>query len=749
MLGFGLNIASIPILKRPLPAAVLTVYGSSPYDSVDGDGWIASLTLPSKSLGSTFDPTKIVLTVSDPGYDATGAATTVVRTIRGGAVVRRPHPNQTTLKQEASTPGIIVYFSLQDDIYDGSTITGVQAEANYYGTTDAITIETISNSSTKAYPKPLFAWLNLQHERATGAGFSVEAVAYHRHGMNGRQVACVQFIAKDAQATPNVAATVTVSTPALSDFQTQGQRIEAYKGSISLTNLTQADVCQVNAKVYPWIGDSTAILDLDTDGIAWPTSQTQTKLRFLNDKNGTYGGAIAYVKAGAAAGTVSLTDATARADPYPTINGALAAIQTFNNASRGHNDHSGATIFLMDDGASGAVAHVIGANMGTTLSGSCWTEIKPDASAVGAVSLNVTAVRTVPSLLNWKVTITQGSGFYLNGAATNGNVMAAYEGKTITVAGTIQLNYQCGLTYLRNATLAGVSASGNCMHNTFGTTRTQTVLSLGTVVSAPTGGYVVHPRAIIGCTLPKGALTEPNLATIPNLDASDGGIIANNIVHSAATVSQLFHLQAVTRGFALVQNVIEHISNTTAALQVSADGSVLAVANFLDFHNTVVGERYNLAYTDVAGSAGISKRIHCRFSLWREYNCKSDTFTTNTTVSGRTGNWRNRYFVGNEGCLSLKAAADGTTAPTPTTGASWLGEYWEPSSTPNALIADVTFTSDLSGSAGVGGGTYSLTGVSNDAYSRVSSGLAMLAFDIAGTARFNDGTGAAGAYERP
>ncbi len=50
--------------------------------------------------------------------------------------------------------------------------------------------------------------------------------------------------------------------------------------------------------------------------------------------------------------------------------------------------------------------------------------------------------------------------------------------------------------------------------------------------------------------------------------------------------------------------------------------------------------------------------------------------------------------------------------------------------------------------AGPLSGTYSLIGGTNAAYDQVSAGEAMLAYDIAGGARENDGTGAAGCYER-
>ena len=70
--------------------------------------------------------------------------------------------------------------------------------------------------------------------------------------------------------------------------------------------------------------------------------------------------------------------------------------------------------------------------------------------------------------------------------------------------------------------------------------------------------------------------------------------------------------------------------------------------------------------------------------------------------------------------------------------------------TSSSGYATVTWVSDGCGmvGTGAGGGDYHLTGASNNAYNRVPSGLAMLKYDLGGTTRLNDGTGAAGPFER-
>ncbi|MCV5208912.1 hypothetical protein OFC00_28890, partial [Escherichia coli] len=92
---------------------------------------------------------------------------------------------------------------------------------------------------------------------------------------------------------PNLSATMTAAAPQLSAIQTKGQIGEVYAAAIPLANLTQGDLCRVNAKVFPWIGNASAVLDLLVDGVAVTGDATsinpQTPLRFCCDKTGGYG----------------------------------------------------------------------------------------------------------------------------------------------------------------------------------------------------------------------------------------------------------------------------------------------------------------------------------------------------------------------------------------------------------------------------------------------------------------------------
>ena len=771
MLSLGLSLSlGGATAARPVPAAVsaiqtLTIMDATPLDAtgdygdatartgVNGNGWVARVTLP-YLVAQTFDPSKISLTVSDPGYDATGT-TTVARTIYGGAILRRQYSAQASPQAANDGVTLTVYFSLSDWIYAGSTITAAAAASGFYGASASGAIAAPANNSTLAYTKALLDVLNDQHDVAPGsATFPVEVVAYHRHMRNGRQVARVEVTATDASG--HTSATAVSSTPALSLMQTQGNLAESFRLNVALANLNQGEPCIANIRVFPWIGDESAVLDLVRDGVnvtgAVQTANSQTPLRFLCDKTGGYTGAVAYVKAGATGGAVG-----DRGTPFPTINAALAALPAWNNANKGHNDHSGSKIRLMDDGAGGAVAHTPSANL-TATAGHCWTDIEADPLNTAAVTVNINAARTTADLLRWKVKVTQAAaGNYLNGGSANNYVRQSVWGADLDVsAGTsIPLFMQIGLIYLSNTRLIGVTnGAATCMGG-YGVTRTQCAKALG-VLMDPTTNVSIKPFSAIGCKFTRTVMIEHNYSTVPNWDSMDGMVVANNHFLNMQVALVLARDNAVARGLAVVQNVMERAVTGTSqpALQIGGDGGTAAVDNVVFAYNTIPGKdgscRANVMYTDVDAASGLLKRGFVnRFNLLAQLNCKTDTFTGvpsgSVTAKGRVGNWENRYTVGHLGWVALMGDANGNAAAS---SGGYLGDYLQPSIAPNVGTGAVTFTDDKSGTTGAGGGTYSLTGGANAAFNRVPAGLSGLSFDIAGYARNDNGTGAAGAYEK-
>src|SRR5690606_14908081 len=143
-------------------------------------------------------------------------------------------------------------------------------------------------------------------------------------------------------------------------------------------------------------------------------------------------------------------------------------------------------------------------------------------------------------------------------------------------------------------------------------------------------------------------------ATFANWGSDDGRIFANNLLLDMRTPAILGDQRAYRRGRVLVQNVFERANVASQpALQVGAGGTVAAIDNLLLAYVSVPGgtaeNRVNWCYADAAGAAGIIKRGVALYTIFAEYNCKSDSFTTVSTVSGRVGNHELLYTVGGRG----------------------------------------------------------------------------------------------------
>lgn len=776
MIGLGLDLRQRSAGAAAPMAAVtsLEVLGAEPLpdgaDAAIPNGWVAKMVLPDTGP-SSFDPKKISLTVIDPGFDKSGDPVSVTRTVTGTAVLRRQYPNNTERLTTASAGARTVYFALSDVIYAGSVVVAASAGAGFYGSAQGGAIGGRSNASTLVYPRPQFGWLNLQHERAEAASFAVEAVAYHRHAMNGQQVACVRFQARDAQGTPNLSPAMTVSAPALSSLQTGGNIVEAWKAALDLSGLAQGDLAQVNALVYPWIGDE----PLDTmdaakgaqgalaAGSAVNVPYGATPLRVLNDRTGAYGGLVAYVRAGASGGAVG-----SGATPFGTVQAALAALATAN-AARGHADHSGSTIWLMDDGAGGAVDHAIGASS-ATVAGKCWTDIRVDPAATGQVRATVTASVATADLVRLRCPIVvTASGAAAGFSGTSPNVRRiAFDGCSVSYTATpaTPLVIGIGLAYWRNCAFANVTATP---FFTFSTNRSAPALVLGctgTFTGAGAGSRQFAPYLCVGNSLEGLSIAEFPASHV-NAFGHDGGVIANNRLSKQSFANSLAQDRALN-GFARVQNVFETAGvPSITCWGIGNDGKVAPFAEFVSMHNSVPGTgigganigRQNACYADVTGAAGVQKTMTEMFDILHNRNSKGDTFTGNTpgtvTNTGRTGTWRYRYGVGSLGNVVVTGDAQSGAASAPNPdgaggNGNWTGEYWEPGSVLVAGEANVVFVDNRAGSAGAGGGDYRLaeSGGGHAARGRVPAGRAVLKFDLAGLPRRNDGTGAAGAYER-
>jgi hypothetical protein len=731
----------------------LTVANTTPIDpqssvGASGSGWVAIATLKGlTSLVGTAVPNALTLSVTDPGFDAAGNVTTVARTITGVAHLRRQYPNGNSKMISTDGTNLTLYITLDDWIYSGTTIVSASIGATFYPGCVAGNAASKLNLSATAYTKPLFGWINPQQDLA-GATANVECVAFHRHATGGRQAACIKFTATDGTTTSPV---VTVAATALSSRITQGNIPEVWKAALDMSSLAQATMCTVNAKVYPWLGDASSVLDLSVDGAAWPTALAQTQLRVFNDRTGGYGGAFAYVQNGASGGTVSITAATARAAPFPTIEAALNAITAFNNANKGHNDFGGGTVRVMDSGV--ATTITINGAPGNAF-GATWLNIEKDPAATFSVTITWGSQQQWPQMVRWRgglIIANTGPRTFLGNDEANG--LFCWDG--ITIGTGVEITWHA-IKYLYNVTATGKPSSLNGFPGT-----TYAIASaMGIVI--PQG---VNPQASDVSSLSNALVMVGNQLPdtgVSNTSASygdDGRIFYNNRFYFCIMTSNNA-VVANTKGLANVQNLYETDAvPNNIAMNFFADGDVTTISNYIDFHNTAIGERCSRMYNDVAGTMtapnGCVKMGVSKYTVIDDYNIKSDTHIQ-AGGFGAPGNWAFSYSVGNAGNVSLYGSKGGAL-PTNDNSDNFMGNAWLPSSEPS-LIADLGMTTTaimaLFTNYTVGpqatparGGNYQPINTAAVLKSRVPAGKSILQFDIAGNLRKTDGTGAAGAYE--
>lgn len=722
----------------------------------NASGWTAIVVLKGiTNIAGTIDATKLTISVTDPGYDAAGNATTVSRTITGVAGVRRQYPNGATKLVTTDGTNTALVISLDDWIYSGTTIVSAVLAAGFYTGSVAGSAPVKTNSSVVAYSKPLFAWITPQQERAVAATHPIEAIAFHRHARAGQQVACIKYEATDGALT-GTSSIVGVTT--VSSKITQGYPPDVWAANVDVSSLAAATLCTVNAKVYPWIGDASAVLDLSVDGVAWPTGLPITKLRLFNDRTGSYGGGYAYVKVGAAGGTISGVAATAAASPFPTLSAALTALRAWNLANKSHNDLGGGIVRLMDaDGA--AVTHTV-ATAGVNAPGLCWCEVEKDPAAVGAVSITWSVQSQMPSLLRWR------GGLVIAPSVQTYNVlgynqvgeMVCFDGITVdntankVLCGWVQIKYAYNVSVTgNNISLIGLAGA-----------KADIAICAGMVGTFAAGllRNTDQPHVMVGCHLPAFSVKHNTSTSVTN-DGDHGKIIYNNRLLNAyfnyGTAS------TINWGLANVQNLYEHNGSDGQVMSMNyfADSDLTTITNYIEMHNTAVGNRASRMYNDVVASkvipSGIEKVGVSRYSIWDNFNCKTDVFNLG---AGCVGNWAYQYSVGNAGNVSLFGAVQrlADTLPTNNNVDNYLGNAWLPSSEPNLFRTAygttqasimAMFTSYTVGPQAVPaiGGNYVPLTTSVQLKNRVPIGMSVLKKDLAGTTRRTDGTGACGAYE--
>lgn len=735
--------------------------------TVLADGWHLDVVIEGLGTGGTYsmgwaatqDPDTLVtpkckLVVTSLGYKGK-VATTVTRNVYASLPQRKAYPNEAQNEESFST-NTTVRLRLNHYIYakdksgvgnSGTDVTCVMLAGLYThsGTpSNARSSFTVTNNSTVAYPKPVANWSIVGGQLMQGSSFTLKCTAFSKHYRGNEPVDCVEF-------TLNEGANTVTSTQFESKIDpTAGDQVPVveYIAPMSLSTLTQGAVCTANIKVYPFIGDSGAILDSST-GTAWPTALIGP-LPFVCDKNLTYGQSVAVVdtstgndSTGVAADISNLS--TANASPFLTLAKAAVAITTRNNAQYSRNNCGAGIVYLK----AGNHTWLGAANTGIGTTPNTWITFMPYPG--------VTRAQAVIS--------TQGTTGTLSGRVKLENV-------TITVA-TSNTFTNIAAIWLHNIDL-------NTTGTIFNTTNGWQWMTLGKVTlssgqglrqNSSTGssfamirgvdlpsfsrtmnGYNVIGNRKYGRITPNSILVSTSLESTNNPvpDINGNWIIAFNKFTGLETPTVMieFGVNIACPSGAIVQNLFETCGTQANGLADfgSSDGATTNTphVNIIKAHNTMVGNRCFDGYNDAGTLLKEKLDWSSLGNYYDRWASKTDLHNNPSPNGNRIGNWTIMSGVDTQGdyrCQnmisgsSFYAEFDGTSTYNPTAGNTGTAA--------EAGFVDRKSATEIAGvlTAGAGDGNYNFTPSSPLCNRLIDS---MIKFDLEGKQRTVKD--AAGAY---
>src|ERR1044072_282652 len=255
---------------------------------VGADGWDVVVTFQGLTTGLTYNfglDTSVGPTASTPyidivseGYNSSGVLGTVTRRAYFTNKVRLAYPNQAQDDESVSGGTLVVRIALSTFIYDddkagGAGTSGTDPKltcpAGFVTGSNAVSNFTVTNSSTRDYPKVLGQWSRPDRSRLTTTSVTLGAVAFGHIPLSRRPLAAVKFTAADAH---SHTASTFVTTPSIDGTFGDAKPVIEWKGTVSLTGFTDDDLITCNFVGYPWVGDENSILD--TAAMAQPESVT-------------------------------------------------------------------------------------------------------------------------------------------------------------------------------------------------------------------------------------------------------------------------------------------------------------------------------------------------------------------------------------------------------------------------------------------------------------------------------------------
>lgn len=713
-----IRYAIVPAIANPAP-----VYtdGQVSAVTINADGWSADVTIKGWAAsagsvtyafgytGTTLGTPKLALLVSSLGYDSSGIATVQVRTVHATTTVRKPYPNNAQKNETTSGSDLVIRVALSDCVYSkdksGSGNSGTDVAVSVLagfannGADNTASNVTATNSSAKGYPKLVAKrpWFNF--EKIQASTYLLEVIPLGHHVLSNRPFACVKYTATD-ESSNSVTGTLTSWA---ASTRPGPVTMAVCSGSISLSTLDKHEKITCHLQAYPWIGDSASVVDTTSESDLSPT-QCGPAI-FFNDKDSDYPSSIAYVQWSTSTSYTGVAaaigdNATARANPHPTIWKARQAIIARNLAQYGRSDLNGGIIYIMEGNtewcwrSSGALDDYPSAGS-VSNTDKCELLITRDPLGTRANTIvNVSSARGVSQ----NTIKTQRYRIYdlTIGATvdTNPLVQGIFDGTDCCVVHDCLINHTqaTDFTY-RHATgivVGSVSGSSSTKGLRGGTASSSTencILArgnLGTFSSISTDFCVVGNNVI---------------TSLNGLAGANNAMVFMNRIErpGSGTLYTLSHTTDMT-GHRVIGNCFVNYSNTlTNAYGLSNESATGKYQDAVIAHNSWLGQgsgspynggRLNFMYNSDVGQTQLKDGVRWVGNFCRQFNHKNDVFAADASF---INNWSVGYSVGSHGNVYNGGAVDNTM-------------FYGKSSKPSESAANVAFVSPTDGTAA--GGDY-------------------------------------------
>lgn len=477
-----------------------------------------------------------------------------------------------------------------------------------------------TNSSAETYPLCLGQWDAIAGvrtaDRVTGS-FDMAFQAYHRLG-----VKAVRLTAAGLTSLYTAEAYVTSQTATVRSAT--GLYSSAYKTTIPIAGFTSGESIDLRAVVYPVVGDAAAVLDTDSYTTDTEECRGRNKATIVYNTTQT----IRYVSPSGN----DANDGLGTSTPYLTLGKAIEA--SGGNAT---------LIYLM------AGTHLGFGKTITRRTTSEWVVVTPapgeSASTVTFQFAATNKTYRTQRLQFLAVTLDAAStSSYPDGEATGANFLRFKNCVfNSTVVGQISptFSYRSYGTYIENCTGDLSYANWRLAH--YSTERNAYQLD-GVVIDEGTGAATsccdgVYRMVACDVNGRNGINEKPSAAASPT---QENLVVAFNRFRNFDSTSQkIFVISSVSwqiaDGIAIIGNVFEKTAGTSPLMSIAADSSSLPAKNVIVWHNTLAGERANLAYNEFGGTARLRNQWSVKNNAFRDLNIKEWSFAQAITSLTRVG----------------------------------------------------------------------------------------------------------------